>query len=187
ITTIEHLARDLQNALERRGEGARLLQVALFRADGKVHRLEIGTAAPVRDPAKVRRLFTERLAALGDVCDPGFGFDMVRLAALVTEPQEAMQTGLAAPDHGAELSHLIDRFGARFGLRRIVRLIPQDIHIPEFAVAAIPAHAVSRAQRSAAGALPLSTGVGPRCAADPGPLQSQSLAVPDQRCSASRC
>ncbi len=67
---------------------------------------------------------------------------MVRLAALVTERQDAMQTGLAATDHGAELAHLIDRFGARFGLRRIVRLLPQDTHIPEFAVAAIPAHAV---------------------------------------------
>src|SRR5439155_6181373 len=115
-------------------------QVALFRADGKVHRLEIGTAAPVRDPPRVRRLFAERLAALADACDPGFGFDVVRLAALVTERQEAMQTGIAAPDHDAELAHLIDRFGARFGLRRIVRLLPQDTHIPEFAVAAMPAH-----------------------------------------------
>jgi protein ImuB len=139
LATIGHLAGELRCALERRGD-ARLLQVALFRADGKVPRLEIGTAAPVRDPAKVRRLFAERLAALGDACDPGFGFDMVRLAALVTEPQELTQSGLAAPDHGAELSHLIDRFGARFGLRRIVRLVPQDTHIPEFAVAAIPAH-----------------------------------------------
>jgi len=90
----------------------------------------------------VRRLFAERLATLGDACDPGFGFDMVRLSALVTERQDPTQTGLAAPDHAAELSHLIDRFGARFGLRRIVRLMPHDSHIPEFAVTAIPAHAV---------------------------------------------
>ncbi|HEY7301234.1 MAG TPA: DNA polymerase Y family protein [Xanthobacteraceae bacterium] len=144
LATIEHLAGELKCALERRGEGARLLQVALFRSDGKVHRLEIGTAAPVREALQVRRLFAERLAALGDACDPGFGFDMVRLAALVTEPQEPMQTGLAAPDHAAELTHLIDRFGARFGLRRIVRLVGQDTHIPEFAIAAIPAHAAAR-------------------------------------------
>jgi protein ImuB len=144
LAAIEHLAGELRCALERRGEGARLLQVALFRADGKVHRLEIGTAAPVREAAQMRRLFTERLVALGDACDPGFGFDMVRLAALVTEPQKPTQTGLAAPDHAAELTHLIDRFGARFGLRRIVRLVAQDTHIPEFAVAAIPAHAAAR-------------------------------------------
>ena len=41
--------------LERRGEGGRLFQVALFRADGKVHRLEIGTGSPLRDPARVRK------------------------------------------------------------------------------------------------------------------------------------
>jgi protein ImuB len=141
LATIEHLAREQKSALERRGEGARLLQLVLFRSDGKVHRLEIGTSAPVRDPQIVRRLFAERLTALGDACDPGFGFDMVRLAALVTEPQDEVQTGLAAPDQQAELAHLIDRFGARFGLRRIVRLLPQDTHIPEFAIAAVPAHA----------------------------------------------
>ena len=42
----------------------------------------------------------------------------------------------------AEFSHLIDRLGARFGLHRVVRLVAQDTHIPEFAVIALPAHAV---------------------------------------------
>ena len=137
---IEHLARELDRVLERRGEGARLLQVALFRADGKVYRLELGTAAPLRDPARVRRLFADRLAVLGDECDPGFGFDMLRLAALVTERLDPQQAGLTGGDQAAELAHLIDRLGARFGLRRISRLEPHDTHIPEFAVAAVPAH-----------------------------------------------
>ena len=127
----------------RRSEGARVIQLALFRADGQVHRLEIGTAAPLRDPLRIRRLFTDRLAALGDACDPGFGYDMVRLAALVTERTTPPQTGFAEDDaaNEAELTHLIDRLGARFGLRRVTRLEPQDTHIPEFAVAAVPAHA----------------------------------------------
>ena len=71
LGTIEQLARELGRVLERRGEGARLMQVALFRTDGKVHRLELGTAAPLRDPARMRRLFADRLAVLGDECDPG--------------------------------------------------------------------------------------------------------------------
>ena len=70
-------------------------QLALFRADGTVHRLEIGTGAPLRDPARVRKLFEDRLAVLGDACDPGFGYDMVRLSALVTERSDPAQTGLA--------------------------------------------------------------------------------------------
>ena len=142
LGTIEHLARQLVRVLERRGEGGRLFQVALFRADGKVHRLEIGTGAPLRDPARVRKLFEERLAVLGDACDPGFGYDMVRLSALVTERCDPVQTGLAGADHAEELAHLIDRLGARFGLRRVTRLVPQDTHIPEYAVAGVPAHGV---------------------------------------------
>jgi len=142
LGAIERLARRLAAVLERRGEGGRLFQVALFRADGKVHRLELGTGAPLRDPVRVRKLFEERLAALGEACDPGFGYDTMRLSALVVERSDPAQTGLAAPDRAEELAHLIDRLGARFGLRRVNRLVPQDTHIPEFAVAAVPAHAV---------------------------------------------
>ena len=123
LGTIEQLAHELGRVLERRGEGARLVQVALFRTDGKVHRLEIGTGAPLRESARVRKLFADRLAVLGDECDPGFGFDMVRLVALwSTERCDPPQTGLAGGDHAAELAHLIDRLGARFGLRRVTRL-----------------------------------------------------------------
>jgi protein ImuB len=146
LGTIEQLARELDRVLERRGEGARLLQVALFRADGTVHRIELGTAAPLRDAARVRRLFADRLAVLGDACDPGFGFDMLRLSALVTERLDPMQVGVNGGDEAAqaaELAHLIDRLGARFGLRRVCRLMPQNTHIPEFAAAAMPAHAAS--------------------------------------------
>jgi protein ImuB len=140
LRTTELLAQELARMLERRGEGARRLQVALFRTDGKVCRSEIGTGAPLRDPARIRALFAERLAAVGEACDPGFGFDVVRLAALTTERCDPVQTGLAAPDHTAELAHLVDRLGARFGLRRVTRAVPQDSHIPEFAVAAVAAH-----------------------------------------------
>jgi protein ImuB len=148
LGTIEHLARQLAGVLERRGEGARLIQLALFRTDGVMHRLEIGTGAPLREPLRVRRLFEDRLAALGEACDPGFGYDVVRLSALVTERCDPVQTALAAPahaedSHGEELAHLIDRLGVRFGLRRVCRLVPQDTHIPEFAVTAVPAHAAS--------------------------------------------
>ena len=144
LGTIEHLAEELARVLERRGEGARLVQVALFRADGAVHRLEIGTGAPLREPTRVRKLFEDRLATLGDACDPGFGYDTVRLSALVTERCDPTQTGLASGDHAEALAHLIDRLGARLGLRRVTRLVPRDTHIPEFAIAAVPAHAASQ-------------------------------------------
>ncbi len=150
LGTTEQLAHELARMLERRGEGARRLQVALFRTDGKVYRSEVGTGAPLRDPGRIRALFGERLAAVGEACDPGFGFDVVRLAALTTERCDPVQTGLATPDHSAELAHLVDRLGARFGLRRVTRPVPQDSHIPEFAVAAVAAHVTRGATRNVA-------------------------------------
>jgi protein ImuB len=145
LGTIEKLANQLVTVLDRRGEGGRLFQVALFRADGAVHRLELGTGAPQREPSRVRRLFEDRLAVLGDACDPGFGYDTVRLSALATERCDPLQTGLGGDNHAEELDHLIDRLGARFGLRRVTRIVPQDTHIPEYAVAAVPAHGVRQA------------------------------------------
>ena len=155
LGTIERLAARLAHVLEQRGEGARLLQVVLFRADGKVFRLEAGTGAPLREPRLIARLFADRLDVIGDEVDPGFGFDIVRLCALVTERSDPQQTGLATPDHDAELAHLIDRLGARFGLRRVMRQMPQDTHIPEFAVtvaaAALQRGAVSPAHSRESG------------------------------------
>jgi protein ImuB len=141
LGTIEKLAGKLDTLLERRGEGARLLQAALFRTDGKVFRIEVGTSEPLREPARIRHLFADKLGVIGDEVDPGFGYDMLRLAALVTERVDAAQTGLAQPDHAEELAHLIDRLGARFGLRRVTRMVAQDTHIPEFAVMGIAASA----------------------------------------------
>ncbi len=162
LGTIARLAGRLCTAMERRQDGARLLQVALFRTDNKVYRIEVGTGAPLREASRITRLFADRLATIGEDCDPGFGFDMVRLAALVTERSEPVQaalahTGHAAPDEDAELWHLIDRLGARFGPRRVTRLVPQDTHIPEFAVAALPA-AHSRGLREFSDSLPLKRG-----------------------------
>jgi protein ImuB len=139
LGSIEQLARELGIVMERRGQGARLLQAALYRTDGKVYRIEAGTGEPLRDPARIQRLFAERLTRIGDDCDPGFGYDQVRLSVLTAEQVDPAQTGLAGNDHSAELAHLIDRLSARLGSRRVTRPVPCDSHIPEYAVAAIPA------------------------------------------------
>ena len=80
------LARRLQFALERRGDGIRRIELALFRTDGMVRRIAAGTSRPLRDPDEIRGLFVERLAALADAFDPGFGFDMARSSVIVAEP-----------------------------------------------------------------------------------------------------
>jgi protein ImuB len=145
LATIERLATRLQAALAARGEGARRIELALFRTDGVVKRIAAGTSRPVRDPLAVRALFVERLAALGDEIDPGFGYDLARLAVAVAEPCPDEQIGLGAGDDG-ELDRLVDRLSARLGARRVSRLVAQDSHIPELAAFAAPAQATARTQ-----------------------------------------
>lgn len=70
--------------------GARRLELRLFRVDGSVRSLALGTSRPVRDPAHLMRLFTERLERI----DPGFGIEVMALAATTTEPLSALQLAL---------------------------------------------------------------------------------------------
>ena len=139
LATVERLAARLETALAARGDGARRLELALFRTDGVVKRVAAGTSRPVRDPQAIRALFVERLAALGDAIDPGFGFDLARLSVLVAEPCPDRQIGLGGGENQAELDRLVDRLSARLGQRRVSRLVAHDSHIPELAAAAVPA------------------------------------------------
>jgi protein ImuB len=145
LATIERLAARLKALLAARGAGARRLELALFRTDGMVKRIAAGTSRPVRDPQAIRALFVERLAALGDEVDPGFGFDLARLSVLVAEPCPDEQIGLGGHEDQAELDRLIDRLSARLGRRRVARLVAHDSHSPELAARALPAQAVTQA------------------------------------------
>jgi protein ImuB len=133
------LARRLQFALERRGDGARRIELTLFRTDGVLRRIAAGTSRPLRNPDDIRALFVERLAALADEFDPGFGFDMARLSVVTAEPAPPEQIGIGDGEDAAEVDRLVDRLSARLGARRVRRLIAQDSHIPEIAAASMPA------------------------------------------------
>ena len=76
------LALTLRTDLERRNEGARALELALFRVDGAVSRILVGTSRPLREPLLIRRLFHEKFAAPGNEIDAGYGFELVRLSVL---------------------------------------------------------------------------------------------------------
>jgi protein ImuB len=146
LATVERLAARLKLALAARGDGARGLELALFRTDGAVKRITAGTSRPLRDPAAIRALFVERLAALGDEIDPGFGFDLARLSIVVAEPCPDEQIGLGGSEDQAELDRLVDRLSARLGRPRVARLIAQDSHIPELAAHALPAQSMASAE-----------------------------------------
>ena len=139
------LCTELCTMLTRHGEGARKLLASFFRVDGVVRDVETATGRPTRNPHILGRLFTERLDAIGeDGLDTGYGFDVIRLAAMAVEPLAEEQTGLNGTrlddNRGAEsFTDLVDRLGARLGTRRVMRFDFIDTHWPERAVTLRPA------------------------------------------------
>ena len=134
------LAVALSEILEREGQGLRLLEAAFFRVDGKVERITVRTGAPLRDPDVMLRLLEQRLDALADPLDAGFGFDLIRLEASVAEKTHAAETSFDASENARwQIAFLTDRLSARFGAHRVQRFVPQDTHIPEAQSVTVPA------------------------------------------------
>lgn len=126
--------------LERRGQGARSLCATLYRSDGDVRSLSVETGRPVRDPRAIAKLFDERIGALADPLDPGFGFDIVRLAIEACEPLANVSPDLIGTGESCEsTAQLDDRLSTRLGPKRVKRLAPVNTHIPEQAQLALPA------------------------------------------------
>ena len=70
--------------------GARKLVLAVYRVDGKMVTVGIGTSRAVRDPNHLMRLFSEHL----DKLDLGFGADVMALFVTVSDPLDANQLNL---------------------------------------------------------------------------------------------
>lgn len=139
-TFLLELAADLSEQLRGRGEGGRLFESMLLRTDGAISRIRIETSRPTRDPDVVIRLHRDRFDELANPLDSGFGFDLIRLKVLRSEPYEERQTTLdAREDSREQAAQLIDRLGAMFGRERVVRFKPCDTHIPERAQIMQPA------------------------------------------------
>jgi protein ImuB len=163
IATPEDIARGLEfllgalaRDLEAGALGARRVELGLYRVDGTLRRLAVGTSRARRDPAHLARLFAPHL----DKIDPGFGIEVMTLAAPVTEALSALQMVLSenrpndsqggVQNGGAGLADLVDRLGSRLGLDRVIRPAPRESHVPERAVAAMPALGKDNAAASAA-------------------------------------
>ena len=134
------LADSLGEVLEQRGLGLRQMEASFFRADGQVRRIPLRLGGASRDPDRVLRLLQEKLDALRDPLDPGFGYDVIRLEALLTEKTEITAASLDAQENAErEIQYLIDRLAARHGEARVLRFVPQDTHIPEAESVGVPA------------------------------------------------
>ena len=177
------LATSLRADLERRGEGARALQLLLFRVDGMVSRIGVGTSRPLRAPDLIARLFHERLTALEDALDAGYGFDLVRLSVLAAASFDMVQTDLAGEVCGndEDLALFADRVGARLGADVVQKPVLVASHLPERAVAAMPfAAAVGAAMPARAKHSPPATQERPiRLLTHPEPVEVVAAEMPE--------
>jgi protein ImuB len=119
--------------LDAEGQGARRFELAYHRLDGQALTVGVGLSLPGRDAKRIARLFVPKL----DVLDPGFGIEVVTLAALEVEPIGGRQARLDTARNAAiedGLAPLVDRLVNRLGEERVWRAVPVESHVPELAV-----------------------------------------------------
>ncbi|WP_421993650.1 Y-family DNA polymerase [Qipengyuania sp.] len=133
---VADLAADMARELEGQGQGARRLELQLWRVDGEVVVRRLEMAAATRDPAHIVRLFAARL----DDIDAGFGIEMLRLRASWAEPLALEQSDIetAAETRGTSLAACIDRLTVRLGAKAVSRPVPFASYIPERAQRWLP-------------------------------------------------
>lgn len=131
---IEKLAEALCPLLDRRGLGARCLDLIFHRVDGMVQAIRAGTARPVRDAKRLTRLLTDRLETI----DPGFGIEAMTLVASLTEPLGWRQGDILGGEAELDVSALIDTLANRLGAKRLYRVSPVESDLPERSVRTVP-------------------------------------------------
>lgn len=125
------LVGDLCKQLEARGLGVRHLDLICERVDSRMEAVRVMTATPVRDVRRLTRLLTDKIERI----DPGFGIELMSLAATLAEPIADVQhvASLTEPIV-SDISGLIDTLGNRVGERRLYRIAPVASDVPERSV-----------------------------------------------------
>jgi protein ImuB len=117
--------------LELRGLGARRLDLLFGRVDNRWEAIRIGTAKPERDVRRLTRLLSDRIEKI----DPGFGIEVMTLAATHAEPQGAAQVvSSLVEEPEVDVSSLVDLLANRIGERRLYRFAPVASDVPERSV-----------------------------------------------------
>ena len=165
LAAATRLLRELADTLARDAVGARVLRLLLFRVDSDIQSLDIGLAAPSRDPEHIARLIGLRLDRLGDGLDADFGFEAAAVHVLAAEPLSERQERLGMDEASAtpdSLARLIDRLQQRLGAGAVCQLHPYQSHTPERAVLAVSPSPRSSRGEGHGGAVPPARGEGQR-------------------------
>lgn len=129
------LVGDLCRALEKRGLGARRLDLIFHRVDNSLQAIRVGTARAVRDEKRLVRLLCDRIETI----DPGFGIEIMELTATLAEPLILHQAvSSLIEEEQADIAGLVDVIANRIGARRLYRLAPVESDVPERSIHRIP-------------------------------------------------
>jgi protein ImuB len=135
---IAKLAGQLCDALEAKGLGARRLDLICHRVDNRAQAVRVGTGLPLRDPKRMTRLLSDKIETI----EPGFGIEIMTLAATVAEPLAAKQAVTNLVDEAQpDVSGLIDLLANRVGEQKLYRIAPVASDVPERSGQHIPAMA----------------------------------------------
>ena len=133
---ISKLAVQLCDALERKGLGARRLDLICHRVDSRAQALRVGTGLPLRDVKRMTRLLSDKIETI----DPGFGIEVMTLTATMAEPLAPKQAASSLVEEAEpDVSGLIDLLANRVGEQKLYRAAPVASDVPERSVRHIPA------------------------------------------------
>lgn len=122
--------------LERRGLGARRLDLLCHRVDNRIEAVRVGMATPVRDVKRLTRLLCDKIETIA----PGFGIELMSLTATITEPLPERQSAHSLLEEAApDISGLVDVLANCIGERAVYRFAPVASDVPERSVCRIPA------------------------------------------------
>ena len=123
-----NLVVQLCGVLEAKGLGAKRLDLLFHRVDNCIQAVRVGTALPVRDVKRLTRLLCDKI----ETVDPGFGIEIMRLAATLAEhlpPRQMISALTEEPE--ADVTGLIDTLSNRVGDKRLYRFAPVASDVPE--------------------------------------------------------
>ncbi len=128
---IEKLVLRVRMDLERRGLGARRLDLICFRIDAEIAAIRVGLGQPTRDARHLTRMLCDRIETL----DPGFGIERMTLTVSLAEPMPSRQSvSTLVAETSPDVSDLIDRLSNRVGEQGLYRFAPVASDVPERSV-----------------------------------------------------
>jgi protein ImuB len=128
---IGKLVADLCASLEKKGQGARTLDLLVTGVDNTRQVIRVAMAKPVRDVKRLTRLLCDKIEKI----DPGFGIERLQLAAVAAEslmPKQTLSSLIEEPE--GDIGDLIDTLSNRIGEKRLYRFAPMASDVPERSV-----------------------------------------------------